>query len=209
MSQYIPYYVNIERLRQIESEQKRKRRRAATTASSSCCTCGPEMLALIGLLSTLLILVALSAPLAIILTGKTTANNTTLSTTTTTSTSTSSTSSSSSTSTSTTSSSTTSTSTTVIYQTLTNVTEGDVVNFTCTSPTPTINIENAFYGVLNVSQCNCSASACSNMNATQTVISYCSTYGTPSMCWFNATNTLFTDTCINVKKMFIFKYYCN
>ncbi|CAF0820680.1 unnamed protein product [Adineta steineri] len=99
--------------------------------------------------------------------------------------------------------------TTPAYQTMNSVAENTVIKMQCTSPTPTINVVNAYYGVQNSSVCDCTVSYCTQMNVTQTVISYCAKNGSPSTCTFTVGNSIFPDTCHNVVKTFWLTYFCN
>ncbi|CAF3732828.1 unnamed protein product [Adineta steineri] len=100
------------------------------------------------------------------------------------------------------------TSTTASPEILTSLPENSIINITCVSPTPTINIQYAFYGVYNNTGCSCSPSNCTEMNVTQTVISYCANSSNPSICIFTANNGFFNDTCIGKPKLFSLTYAC-
>jgi hypothetical protein len=63
------------------------------------------------------------------------------------------------------------------------VPETTVVNITCSSPTPLINIVYAYYGIQN----------CTQMDFTQNVTSYYASSGNPSFCTFKAGNSFLGD----------------
>ncbi|CAF1234121.1 unnamed protein product, partial [Adineta steineri] len=100
------------------------------------------------------------------------------------------------------------TSTTASPEILTSLPENSIINITCVSPTPTINIQYAFYGVYNNTGCNCSPSNCTEMDVTQTVISYCANSSISSICIFTANNGFFNDTCVGKPKLFSLTYAC-
>ncbi|UJR14449.1 hypothetical protein I4U23_001446 [Adineta vaga] len=85
------------------------------------------------------------------------------------------------------------TTTTGVLQTLSSLIEGSLVYMNCSSPTPTINIHYAFYGVQNLMLCNCASSPCSKMDVTVNVTSYCG--NNASICTFISNNAFFLDTC--------------
>ncbi|CAF0929712.1 unnamed protein product [Adineta steineri] len=91
---------------------------------------------------------------------------------------------------------------------LTSLPENSIINITCVSPTPTINIQYAFYGVYNNTGCSCSPSNCTEMDVTQTMISYCANSSISSICLFTANNGFFNDTCIGKPKLFSLTYAC-
>ncbi|CAF3991470.1 unnamed protein product [Adineta steineri] len=103
---------------------------------------------------------------------------------------------------------TTTTASTARPEILTSLPENSIINITCISPTPTISIQYAFYGVYNNTGCSCSPSNCTEMDVTQTVISYCANISNPSICLFIANNGFFNDTCIGKPKLFSLTYAC-
>ncbi|CAF1317515.1 unnamed protein product [Adineta steineri] len=83
------------------------------------------------------------------------------------------------------------------------------VNITCTPPTPTINILYACYGANDSSRCDCTTSACTQMNVTQYVALHCANSSTPSTCLFHVGGTFFVDTCSGVQKQLWLTYDCS
>lgn len=84
------------------------------------------------------------------------------------------------------------------------VSENILVNISCSPPTPSLNIAYAYYGTQNCAICNCT-----RMDFTLNVTLYCTSFGTPSSCTFQAGNSFFGDTCNLVPKNLWLTYFCN
>ncbi|CAF1126483.1 unnamed protein product [Adineta steineri] len=94
-------------------------------------------------------------------------------------------------------------------QTMESIPEHTVITITCVSPTPTINIVDAYYGVKDFSMCSCASSNCTIMDVTEVLISYCANSNSSSICTFSDNNSLFGDTCPNTLKAFWLTYFCD